>query len=305
MTLYLEGRADENRKDNEEKILPEVRKDEKFTSTAIEPKQHFTKPPPRYTEASLVKKLEEEGIGRPSTYAPIISTVMARGYVIKEGQALQPSDTAFVVSDFLLQHFPNIMDLSFTAKMEEDLDHIAEGNEDYIQFLDKFYPPFKKVVTDKDTNVSKADLTVEYDEELEPCPKCQSELVVKLSRFGKFVSCSTFPKCDFSRPLEVDAEKEAEMKELQEKLKDEKCPECGKSMVVKSGRFGEFLACAGYPKCKTTKAIEKQIGMKCPSCGKGEVIERRTKKGKIFWGCNRYPKCDYASWEHPRTGQKG
>jgi len=299
MKLYLEGRDDEDEED--EKILPELQEGQKLAAEKIEPKQHFTKPPARYTEASLVKKLEEEGIGRPSTYAPTISTIMGRGYVLREGKALFPSDTAYVVTDFLTQHFPNIVDLKFTAGMEEDLDEIAEGKKDYVKFLDSFYPPFKKIVQEKDKTVNKSDVVIEHDDELEACPKCGSKLVIKLSRFGKFVSCGTFPTCDYSRPLEKpDPAKEAELKELQEKLKDEKCPECGAPMVVKNGRFGEFLACTKYPKCKGTKAIEKQIGMKCPECKKGEIVEKRTKRAKTFWGCNRYPKCKYASWDDPR-----
>ncbi len=298
MQVYLEGRDDD---EEEAGILPELKEGQVLNPEKIVPEQHFTKPPARYTEASLVKKLEEEGIGRPSTYAPTISTIMARGYVLKEGKALHPSDTAFVVTDFLTEHFPNIVDVGFTAEMEDDLDEIAEGKEDYIKFLDTFYPPFKKVIQEKDKTVKKSDVVIEHDEELEPCPKCGAKLVIKLSRFGKFVSCSTFPECDYSRPLEKpDPAKEAELQQLQEKLKDEKCPECGAAMIVKTGRYGEFLACTRYPKCKGTKAIEKQIGMKCPDCGEGEIIEKRTKRGKTFWGCNRFPKCKYATWDDPR-----
>ncbi|MBI5414014.1 type I DNA topoisomerase [Candidatus Peregrinibacteria bacterium] len=297
--LYQED-LDDDKNEEGENILPPLKKGEVLYPEKIEPQQHFTKPPARYTEASLVKKLEEEGIGRPSTYAPTISTIMARGYVLKEGKALFPSDTAYVVNDFLFQHFPEIVDIKFTARMETDLDAIAEGEQNYITFLDQFYPNFHKQIELKNKTVSKADVVIEQDENLEPCPKCGNKLVVKLSRFGKFISCSTFPKCEYSRPLQVDEEKEAEIKALSEKFAGEKCEKCGSDMIVKSGRFGEFLACSKYPKCKTTKTIEKQLGMKCPQCKKGEVVEKRTRKGKVFWGCNTYPKCDYASWKNPK-----
>ncbi len=298
LKLYEEG-VDTDEEEGQ-KILPELMKGEELKAEKLEPKQHFTKPPARYTEATLVKKLEEEGIGRPSTYAPIISTIMARGYVLKEGKALFPSDTAFVVNDFLTQHFHNIVDLKFTARMEDDLDRIASGEMDYVKFLDGFYPPFKKIIAEKEKTVSKADLTVEHAEDLGPCPKCGAKLIVKLSRFGKFISCSTFPACDYSRTFETDPAKEAEIEELKEKLKDEKCPICGSKMNVKSGRFGTFLACEKYPKCKGTKNITKTTGVACPKCGKGEIVEKKTKKGRKFWGCNTYPACDYATWNDPR-----
>ncbi|MCT4592635.1 MAG: type I DNA topoisomerase [Candidatus Gracilibacteria bacterium] len=303
LALYIEGEDTDNddektAKDFEKKI-PELNEGEMLKADKIEPKQHFTKPPARYTEASLVKKMEEEGIGRPSTYAPTISTVQSRGYVQKDGKALSPTDTAFVVTELLEKHFENIVNLKFTANMEEDLDKIATENNDYIEFLNNFYKPFHDLIGVKDKEIKKSDIISEKTDEV--CELCGKPMEIKLSRFGKFLSCTGFPDCKHAKPLHEDPEAEKEMELLEKEFENEKCEKCGEKMVVKKGRFGTFLACSGYPKCKTTKPILKSIGVKCPACKKGDIVEKKSKRGKVFWGCERYPDCDYSSWEKPKA----
>ena len=295
MRAYVEGSDDPNAVlDSKEKILPVIKKEEVFPPKKYEKSQHFTKPPARYTEASLVKKMEEEGIGRPSTYAPTISTVITRGYVIKEGSQLSPTDTAYVVSDMLVAHFSNIVDLKFTAKMEDELDSIAEGTVKRVPFLNDFYFPFRDLVDTKDKELKKQTVLEEKTDEI--CEKCGASMQVKLSRFGKFLSCSKYPDCDFSKPIGEEGEA---LEKLQEEYKDEACDACKKPMMVKKGRFGEFLACTGYPECKNTKPIIKSTGVKCPVCHGQDLVERRSKKGKIFWSCLGYPECTFALWDQP------
>lgn len=295
MRVYLEG-TDHNKDENKytEKILPELKKGEKLNLYKLMPSQHFTKPPPRYTEASLVKKMEEEGVGRPSTYAPTITTIISRGYVEKFEKQLKPTDTAFVVIEVLKKHFKDIVDIHFTAKMENHLDKIALGTEKWVPWLHAFYSPFEKLVDKKMKTVEKQKVVNEETDEI--CEECGAPMVIKLSRFGKFLSCSAYPKCKNARPMGEDAEKE---KELKAKYADEKCPNCGKKMLVKSGRYGHFLSCEDYPKCKTTKAITVSIGVKCPDCKKGEIVEKHSKKGKVFYSCDRYPDCKFAIWNKP------
>lgn len=229
-----------------ENELPELKEKEKLELVKLTPNQHFTEPPPRYTEASLVKTLEEYGIGRPSTYAPTISTIQTRNYVSKnEQRRFAPTEIGIIVNDLLVEHFPQIVDIGFTAKMEEDLDEIAEGKKKWAPVIKEFYEPFHKNLEDKYKNVEKQN---------------------------------------------------------HEEKTDEICEKCGRPMVIKHGRFGKFMACSGFPECKNTKNIKqepKTIGMKCPKCEGGEVIIKKTKKGRIFYGCSKYPACDYASWKNP------
>ena len=299
IALYVEGVDDpEEEKENDESLLPSLDKGQALGVKTITPFQHFTQPPARYTEASLVKKLEAEGIGRPSTYAPTISTVMNRGYVEKKEGALWPTDTGMVVTDFLVNHFSTIVDLGFTAKMEEDLDNIAEGKEDWHKFLSQFYGPFHANVDEKMETLKKEDVITETTDEV--CDQCGSPMMIKLGRLGKFLSCSNYPACKNAKPLEADPAAEAALAELQKKLGGKKCADCGKPMEVKRGRYGEFLGCTGYPECKNMESIVKFTGVKCPDCNEGQLIERRTKKGgKIFYGCNKFPKCKFATWDKP------
>jgi len=229
-----------------ENELPELKEKESLKLIKITPNQHFTEPPPRYTEALLVKTLEEYGIGRPSTYAPTISTIQARNYIAKnEHRKFYPTETGIMVNDLLVEHFPQIVDVGFTAKMEEDFDEIAEGKKKWVPIIKEFYGPFHKILEEKYESVEKQNT----DEET-----------------------------------------------------DEICDKCGKPMIIKYGRFGKFMACSGFPECKNTKNIKKEpqtIGMKCPKCEGGEVVIKRTKRGRIFYGCSHYPECNYASWQNP------
>lgn len=295
LKVYAEGR-DDDVDENEEAILPEFTKGETTKPKKIDKKQHFTKPPPRYTEASLVKKMESEGIGRPSTYAPTITTVISRGYIQKEGRQLAPTDTAFVVIDLLTEHFNDIVNLQFTAKMENDLDAVSERKVDWVKFLKDFYTPFKKLVDEKSNSIEKSNVVNEATDE--KCEECGKPMVIKLSRFGKFLSCSGYPDCKNAKPITTEQE-EAEKLALEREFAKETCEKCKSQMVVKKGRFGFFLACSAYPKCKTTKPIVRGTGVKCPDCGKGELVEKKSKKGKIFWSCSRYPDCKCATWDDP------
>jgi DNA topoisomerase-1 len=289
--IYVEGSDNpEAAIEDRDKLMPELKEGQELKPQAIEPKQHFTKPPPRYTEASLVKKMEEEGIGRPSTYAPTISTIISRGYVDMENKALFPTDTADVVDRFLVNHFPDIVDLSFTASMEDKLDLIAEGKLKHVPFLHEFYDPFEERIAEKDKTIKKDDIVNEPSDKI--CTECGKPMVIKLGRTGKFLSCSDYPTCKHAEPLGEESE---EIKALREKYKDETCETCSKPMEVKSSRFGNFLACTGYPKCKSTKPIVVSTGVTCPLCKKNELVEKKARRGRPFYGCNGYPDCDYIS----------
>ncbi|MBI5754979.1 type I DNA topoisomerase [Candidatus Peregrinibacteria bacterium] len=296
--VYVEAGA---KKDQVDRLLPHLEKNEALDLQSLSPAQHFTKPPARYTEASLVKKLEELGIGRPSTYAPTISTIMNRGYVAKEEKSLKPTDTGMVVTDVLIEHFPEIVDYMFTAQMEEDLDLIAEGKKEWVPIIRQFYDPFHKLITEKMKTIQRSDVISEKSSEV--CDKCGSQMMVKLGRFGKFLSCSRYPECKNARPLKTgkeDVEKGKILTELEKKLANKKCDKCGKPMVIKVGKYGEFLGCSGYPECKNIQPIVKFTGVSCPKCHAGQLVERRTKKGgRVFYGCNKYPKCHFAVWDFP------
>jgi len=320
MEVYMEGKdLEEEEKQDGEKFLPVLTEGEKVALEKLVDEQHFTKPPARYTEASLVKKLESEGIGRPSTYAPTISTVMARGYIEKEGKALKPTDVAMVVTDVLVENFKDIVDYQFTAEMEVKLDEIEEGKRKWVPVIREFYVPFNKNVIEKDKTLKKSDIVNEESKEI--CEKCGSKMVIKLGRFGKFLSCSNYPTCKNARPLkngegghmgkdegDQTHEQQLESKEVQElkkKFKDKKCEKCGGNMEVKNGKYGPFLGCGNYPTCKNIVSITVFSGVKCPKCGSGQLVERRTRKGgRVFWGCNKFPKCKFATWDRPLENTK-
>jgi DNA topoisomerase-1 len=242
MKVYVEGN-DDGTSNDDDKFLPALAVGDLITTDAIEPKQHFTQPPPRYTEARLVKTLEELGIGRPSTYAPTLETVQKRGYVAIEDKKFIPTELGGLVSQLMEEFFPEILDVEFTAQMEDELDQVEEGTENWVKVLSEFYQSFEK-------------------------------------------------RLEF-------AENEMKEVELQDEVSDELCEKCGKPMVYKMGRFGKFLACSGFPECRNTKPIVKDIGVTCPKCAKGSIIERRSKKGRMFYGCNLYPECDFVSWDKP------
>lgn len=278
----------------DENKLPELLAGDKLQLVSLESIQHFTKPPARYSEAGLVKAMEALGIGRPSTYAPTIATIIDRKYVDKIEKRLAPTEMGEIVNQVLVEHFPDIVDYNFTAKMEDDLDEIAEGKQKWQPVIADFYGPFEKNLELKEKELDKKELTEEKTDEV--CDKCGSPMVIKLGRFGKFLACSNYPDCKNTKPINEDGKIEEP-----EKV-DEKCPNCGKDMIVKTGRFGKFIACSDYPKCKTTKQIAKSTGVKCPKCGEGEMVARRSKRGKIFYGCNKYPDCQHLVWGKP-TGE--
>ncbi len=277
--------------------LPDFEENEKVTLKDLALEQHFTQPPARYSDATLIKTLEENGIGRPSTYAPTITTIQERGYVAKEGKYFFPQDVAYVVIDLLCDHFPNIVDYDFTAGMEEDLDDIAEGKKEWVPIVREFYTPFEKTLKVKDKELNKHDVT-NLGETDQKCPECGKVLIIKLGKFGKFLSCSGYPDCKYAQPMEEDKILDDDGKEITD---FGKCPECEDGhFVLKQGRFGKFLACSNYPKCKTTKQFEERIGMTCPKCKKGEIVVKKAKRRGKFFGCNRYPDCDWTSWKDPR-----
>lgn len=276
-----------------EVILPEMKEKDILELLKVLSEQKFTQPPARYSEAALVKALEEYGIGRPSTYAPTISTIIERKYVAKdENRKLFPEEIGILVSDLLVEHFSQIVDYKFTAKMEEDLDEIAEGKKQWVPVIADFYEPFHENLKSKTKEVKKEDFQEKLDRN---CPECGGDLVLKFGRFGKFIACSNYPNCRYT-------EKTAEEKKVEEENAGEICEKCGAPMVVKRGRFGAFLGCSNYPNCKNIKSIEKKTGIKCPKCQIGEITEKKSKRGRLFYGCNQYPKCDFALWNKP-TGE--
>ncbi len=290
LSLYDESK-DETKEASEEKseTLPDLTGDEKLLCKGLDPSQHFTEPPARYTEASLVKELEEKGIGRPSTYAPIISTILERGYVAITGRTLRPTELGIITNGLLVKHFPTVLDIEFTAKMEEELDEIAEGKVLWTDTLKEFYSPFNTALQKAEVEMQKVKLEEKTDEK---CEKCGSPMVVRQSRYGAFMACTGFPKCKNTKDLPRRGETPIETTEL--------CSKCGGKMEVKRSRFGTFLACSDYPKCKNTQSVLIKTGVKCPEegCG-GDMVERRSKKGRVFYSCGNYPKCKFATWNKP------
>ncbi|MBU0535282.1 MAG: type I DNA topoisomerase [Patescibacteria group bacterium] len=279
--------------------LPNLSGNDMLVLKSLTSEQHFTQPLARYTDATLIKKMEEIGVGRPSTYAPTLTTIQTRGYVEKEGKAFLPKDVAYVVVDLLVEHFPNIVDFSFTADMEANLDQVAEGKKKWVPLIREFYEPFIKILEEKDKSLSKREVTNLGDSD-EKCPDCGKTLVFKLGKYGKFLSCSGYPDCKYAKPLA------GETGGGEDEKKDYgKCPNCEDGlMILKQGRFGKFIACSNYPKCKTTQNFMDKIGMKCPKCGKGDVVIKKAKR-RNFFGCSRYPDCDYSSWKNPKLEGDG
>jgi DNA topoisomerase I len=292
-TIRKKGFLEVYSADTKETILPPLEEGDALAASAIEPKQHFTEPPPRYTEAALVKTLEENGIGRPSTYAPTISTVVDRGYVQKDGRKLQPTELALLVNDLLVEHFPDIVDYAFTARMEDELDAVAHGEKEWVPVLQAFYGPFADNLEKKDKEISKKDLTETATDE--KCQKCGKPMIIKFGRFGKFLACTGFPECRTTRNLTATKEE----LEAQQQASEEKCPTCSAPMMIKRSRFGEFMSCSRYPECKTTRPLLKKTGVKCDKCGEGDIIEKKTRRGKLFYACSRYPDCENALWSRP------
>ena len=268
---------------DKDKLLPELAKGQSVSMDDIKQAQHFTEPSPRYNEASLIKKLESLGIGRPSTYAPTVTTLQTRKYIELDKKRIHPTEIAFTVIDMLDNHFPEIVDSGFTSNMEEKLDEVAEGNTDWQSILKSFYTPFMAKIEDGKKNIKSLKVAIPTGEN---CPKCDSELLLRKGRYGEFIACSNFPKCKYTKNTdgtEVEGPEET----------DEKCEKCDSMMVIKNSKRGKFLACSAYPKCKNAKSLEatKELSVPCPECG-GKLQEREGKRGKFF-GCVNYPKCKF------------
>jgi DNA topoisomerase-1 len=340
LKVYKESKDEADDEDTEHR-MPLVAEGERLRLRALRPEQHFTEPPPRYNEATLVKRLEADGVGRPSTYASILSTIQEREYVKKEGGRFSPTELGMVVTDLLLESFDDIFEVKYTARMEEELDEIEDGKLDWRAAMQDFYQRF-----DKDLKHAEEHMTdikrMEKPTDL-ICEKCGKPLVIKWGKHGSFIACTGYPECTYTRELTVDLP-DVDKVDLAEQGDEEYCENCGRPMVLKKGRFGTFLACTGYPDCKTTKQIggeqkkpdqpldekcpqcgnhlvlkhgrygeftacsnypackyvkQKTIGVKCPECSEGEVVERRSKRGKTFYGCNRWPDCNFVAWAKP------
>jgi DNA topoisomerase-1 len=342
LEVYEEGKDQKDEDDEELKHrLPVVAQGEELKFKSILPEQHFTEPPPRFNEATLVKELEADGVGRPSTYASILSTIQEREYVKKEGGKFVPTELGMVVTDLLLESFENLFDVTYTARMEEELDEIEEGKLDWRVAMADFYGRFQKDLEHAERNMTDIK-RMEKPTDL-VCDKCGKPMVIKWGRHGSFIACTGYPECTNTRELTVDLP-DIDKADLTEQDAEEYCENCGRPMVLKKGRFGTFYACSGYPDCKTTKRIggeqkksdvpldekcpncgnnlllkngrfgeftacsnypkckfvkQKTIGVPCPNCSEGEVVERRSKKGKTFYGCSRYPDCDFVAWGKP------
>lgn len=342
LRIYEEGKDQKDEEDEELRHkLPQVEEGEKLKFKGIKPEQHFTEPPPRYNEATLVKKLESDGVGRPSTYASILSTIQEREYVTKEGGKFKPTELGMVVTDLLLESFNDIFEVKYTARMEEELDEIEEGKLDWRDAMADFYGRFEKDLKSAEEHMTDIK-RMEEPTDL-TCEKCGKPLVIKWGKHGKFIACTGYPECTNTREVPVDPA-DADKADLTDQSDEEYCQNCGRTMVLKKGRFGQFYACTGYPDCKTTRPIggtqkkadvaldekcpncgsnlvmkygrygeftacsnyptckfvkQKTIGVKCPNCSEGEVVERRSKRGKTFYGCSRYPECNFVTWAKP------
>lgn len=269
--------------------VPALKVGDRAQVHSITPSQHFTEPPPRFSEASLVKELERLGIGRPSTYATIVSTLRTRDYVQMKDRRFHPTELGETVSRVMVSRFPDIFNVEFTSEMENELDKVEEGELGWRKVLENFYQPFSKALASVDTAAMIREAYDVGNLEKEPCPQCGGKLTVKSGRFGPFIACTKYPECRYTKPLKRD--------KVPDRPTNEICKQCGAPMVIKTGRYGEFLACTQYPKCKHTRPIP--LGVKCPKCGTGDLAERRTRRGRSFFGCGNYPECDFSTWYRP------
>ena len=298
IAVYLEDVDEEPSSDDEsEAKLPPLEVGEAIPVDKLFGEQHFTQPPPRYSEASLVKTLEEHGIGRPSTYASIMSTLVKREYVVLDKKRFMPTDVGRIVNKFLTEHFTRYVDYDFTAKLEDQLDFIAEGKLEWLPVLKEFWDGFSAQLEEK-KNIERKDITTEAMDEA--CPKCGKPLNLRLGKRGRFIGCSGYPECDYTRNAnETEAERAAAPGP--EILEGRVCPKCESALVLKSGPYGKFIGCSNYPKCRFIEPLEKpkDSGVECPECKKGSLIERKSRYGKLFYSCNTYPDCKYAVWNPP------
>lgn len=311
MKVYIEGRderaAQANGEDTEEDddesreaegLLPDLHKGDSLTLRSLDPRQHFTQPPPRYTQASLIKELDDKGIGRPSTYATIISNILDREYVSQdERRSLVATDLGFLVTDLLVESFPDILNVEFTASMEDELDKIEDGTEKWTKAMKRFYTPFAqdlKKAEKEMRDVKRQEVPTDI-----ACEKCGALMVIKWGRNGEFLACPQYPECKSTKNFKRD--EAGAIQVVVEEEVNESCGQCGRPMLLRWGKFGRFLGCSGYPECKNIQPLEKpvDIGVKCPECKEGNLKERKSRWGKIFYGCDRYPECKFASWGKP------
>ncbi len=290
MKVYEDIRRSDSKDEEKSKVPKNLTKGMPLDLIELHPKQHFTQPPPRFTEAGLVKELDELGIGRPSTYATIISTLFDRKYVEKKEKALSPTDLGMTVNGVLVGSFPDIFNTKFTARMEEELDDIETGR-DWVQVMEGFYKPFSESIDRAEQNRDEIRDNLANRKVGRKCPKCDRDLVFRWGKNGKFISCSGYPECKYSENLETSVPVQT----------DRKCPKCGAPMVVRQSKYGRFLGCSNYPKCRGVLPLF--TGYRCPMEGcDGELAERRTKTNKIFFSCSRYPECKFSSWNQPTDG---
>ncbi|MFH1830794.1 MAG: type I DNA topoisomerase [Pseudomonadota bacterium] len=294
IAVYIEGEDEIKEKDEEENpALPDLSEGEELKLLGIEPNQHFTQPPPHFTEASLVKELEEKGIGRPSTYASIMSTIQDKGYVRKIENRFHPSELGKLVNELLVISFPKVLDIGFTAQMENELDEIEEGRRGWVATLKDFYGPFEEALLTARKKMR--DVKREAVETDIACDKCGNKMVIKWGRHGEFLACSNYPECRNTK--EFDKTEDGSIKIREAEITDEKCDLCGSPMIIRRGKYGEFLACSRYPECKGTRSVG--TGVNCPECKQGNLVQKQSRRGKLFYGCDRYPNCKFALWDKP------
>jgi DNA topoisomerase-1 len=300
MRVYQEGSDDKADDVGDESILPPLEEGDKVSLEELTCHQHFTEPPPRYSEATLIKALEEHGIGRPSTYAAIVSTLQTREYVVLDNKRFKPTDIGRVVSRFLTQYFFRYVDYDFTAKLEDELDEISRGEKEWVPLLESFWDPFKGQVDTILETVKRADVTQELLDE--KCPECGKPLSIRLGKRDRFIGCTGYPDCSYTRAV-VEQPEEAE--QANELVEGRACPDCGGDLKIKHGRYGKFIGCGNYPKCKHIESLNKpaETGVECPECKQGKIVQRKSRRGKIFFSCSRYPDCKYALWNEPIAEQ--
>jgi DNA topoisomerase-1 len=289
---FLAAYGDTEGDQDESRLLPPLQEGQMLTCLELRPRQHFTQPPPRYSEASLVRELERNGIGRPSTYADILSKLRNREYVTVEERRFRPTELGTVVVDLLVENFDRIMDIEYTAKVEDRLDLIESGKEDWVKALERFWKRFTKELAQAEAQMR--DVKREEIETDEVCEKCGKPMVIKWGRFGRFLACTGYPECKNTKQIKKDGEV---VETIEPEPTGEDCPKCGKPLVRRTGRFGPFVGCSGFPECRYIQP--KTTGVKCPECGKGELVEKRTRKGRTFFGCDQYPDCKFATWKPP------
>ena len=293
--VLLHQDVDEKSGDTQEMTLPDVKKGDVLDCKKIEPKQMYTQPPKRYTEATFIKELKDRGIGRPSTLTATVNTILNREYVKKEADGYAPTELGVLVTDMLVESFPDILEIEYTKDMEDRLETIAAGDQSWRQTLAEFYEPFSKELERAHSQMR--NIKAESEQTDIACEKCGNPMVVKWGKNGHFLACSNYPACKNTKDFERQPDGKIVAKEKVVEYRGE-CPECHRPMVIKNGRNGRFLACSGYPECKHTEAIP--LNVKCPKCKEGTIVIKHAKKGtKIFYGCNRYPECDFSTWNEP------